>query len=54
LALIPPFGLVTVVITIWMFGVVAEKIKFPGWTSLLLLIPVVNLVILGIWAWSKK
>ena len=39
---------------IWMFWQVAEKINFPGWTSLLLLVPLVNLVMLGIWAWSSK
>jgi len=31
-----------------------EKIKMPGWWALLCLIPVVNLVLYGIAAWSKK
>lgn len=38
---------------IWMFWRIAEKRRFPGWLSLLLLIPVVNLVVLGILAWGK-
>ena len=47
-------GLVVGAVAIWFFWIVVEKIKFPGWTSLLLIIPVVNLIMLGIWAWSKK
>jgi hypothetical protein len=31
-----------------------EKVKRPGWWALLCLIPVVNLVLIGIAAWSKK
>ena len=56
LALIPlPFaGLVIAGVGIWFFWIVAERIKFPGWISLFLLIPLVNLIILGILAWSKK
>ena len=38
--------------TIWSWKTF-EKIKKPGWWSLLLWIPIVNLVILGIVAWSK-
>lgn len=55
LAALIPFGnLVALGVTIWFFWIIAERIKYPGWTSLLLLIPVVNLVILGLWAWKKK
>ena len=46
-------GLVVMGITIWMFWRIAQDIDMPGWTSLLLLIPVLNLVILGIYAWKK-
>ena len=54
-AIIPFFGGFAVMAAmIWMFWQVAEKINFPGWTSLLLLVPLVNLVMLGIWAWSSK
>ena len=38
---------------IWLFWRVAEKRRFPGWVSLLLLIPIVNLVVLGVIAWGK-
>jgi uncharacterized membrane protein YhaH (DUF805 family) len=31
-----------------------EKIKKPGWWALLCLIPIVNLVLWGVAAWSKK
>jgi hypothetical protein len=31
-----------------------ERIKRPGWWALLCLIPVVNLVLYGVAAWSKK
>ena len=51
--LIPFWGIITLGVSVWFFWVIAERIKFPGWTSLLLLVPVINLVILGIWAWSK-
>lgn len=55
LVFIPIIGSLALgIITIWLFWIVAEKIKYPGWTSLLLIIPIVNLVILGIWAWNKK
>ncbi len=30
-----------------------EEIKKPGWWSLLMIIPIVNLIIMGIAAWSK-
>lgn len=46
-------GLAVFGVGVWFFWLIAEKIKFPGWTSLLLLIPVVNLVMLGVWAWKK-
>jgi hypothetical protein len=53
--LIPFIGQIAmIVVMIWLFWIVVEKIKFPGWTSLLLLIPIVNLVMLGVWAWAKK
>lgn len=51
---IPIVGaLAMTVAMIWMFWKVAENIDFPGWTSLLMLIPIVNLVMLGVWAWGK-
>lgn len=51
---IPMIGsLVVMVAGIWMFWRIAELRKFPGWVSLLLILPLVNLVVLGILAWGK-
>ncbi len=47
-------GIAFAAVMVWFLWIVAEKLKFPGWTSLLTIIPVVNLIILGIWAWAKK
>ena len=46
-------GLALFACTIWLFWRIAERIDMPGWTSLLLIIPIVNLVVLGIYAWKK-
>lgn len=42
----------TVFTIIWMWKMF-EEIKKPGWWTILMLIPVVNLVMIGIAAWSK-
>jgi hypothetical protein len=42
----------TVFATIWLWKVF-EALKRPGWWALLCLIPIVNLVLLGIAAWGK-
>jgi hypothetical protein len=31
-----------------------EALKKPGWWAILLIVPIVNYVIMGIVAWSKK
>ena len=46
-------GLATTVLCISMFWIIAKKIGYPEWMSLLLLIPIVNLIILGVFAWRK-
>jgi hypothetical protein len=46
-------GLAVAGVSIWLFWRIAERRKFPGWISLLLLVPGVNLVVLGIIAWAK-
>ena len=46
-------GIVAIGAMIYIWWRVAEKINKPGWWSLLLLIPIVNLVIMGIMAWGK-
>ena len=47
-------GLVTLGVTIWLFWRISKRMKFPAWISLLLIVPFVNLVVLGILAWYKK
>jgi len=48
------FGLAfTVFAVIWQWKMF-EEIKRPGWWAILCLIPVLNLVLYGIAAWSKK
>ncbi len=52
--IVPWLGqLALTIVGIWMFWRIAERIKFPGWTSLLMLIPIVNLIVLGIYAWHE-
>lgn len=55
LAPIIPFigGLAMMAVMIWMFWIIAEEIGMPGWTSILLILPIVNLIIMGIYAWKK-
>jgi hypothetical protein len=55
LASVIPFigSLAVLVAGIWMFWKVAEEIGKEGWTSILLIMPIVNLVVLGYYAWSK-
>jgi len=43
----------SVVVVIWHWKLF-EKFKYPGWWSLLTVIPFVNLIIIGIVAWSKR
>ncbi len=56
--LIPVIGFLfqlafTVFAIIWMWKMF-EAIKEPGWWAILMIIPIVNLVIIGVAAWSKK
>jgi hypothetical protein len=59
---IPVIGFIIYAVAILTFAVynviwrwkMLEAIKMPGWWSLLMLIPIVNLVLIGIAAWSKK
>jgi len=55
LAFIIPFlgGLVTLAAVIWWFWLISEKVGYPGWLSLLNIIPFGGLVLLGILAWGK-
>jgi len=54
LAIIPFIGfLACAAVGVWWFWKIAERRDRPGWWSLLLLIPLVNLVILGVLAWGE-
>jgi Zn-dependent protease len=46
-------GLAFMAIMIWWWWKICEKRGREGWWSLLMLIPIVNLVILGMLAWSE-
>lgn len=55
LPIIPILGnlaLIVVVVMIWWN--IAEALKRPGWFGILMIVPIVNLVVLGIMAWGKK
>ena len=52
---IPVLGsLAILAVTLWWWWKISEKCGKEGWWALLFLIPVVNLVIMGILAWGKK
>jgi len=55
LAVFVPFigGLAVFAGMIYLWWLIAEAIKKPGWWSLLMIIPVVNLVMMGIMAWGE-
>lgn len=47
------FGLLIMLgVTVWWWWRIAEERKKPGWMSLLMLVPIVNLIIIGVLAWS--
>ena len=46
-------GIVLLGVSIWLFWRIAEARKLPGWISLLMIIPGVNLIVIGIIAWAK-
>ncbi len=53
LALIPFIGgLAFMAVYIWWWWKIAEARKKEGWLSILLIIPIVNLIIVGIIAWK--
>ena len=54
LAVFVPFigGPLVLAGTIYLYWIIAEKVERPGWFAILLIIPIVNLVILGMMAWG--
>ncbi len=54
LGVIPIIGTLLVIgVSVWWFWKVAEARGKPGWWGILMLVPVVNLIILGILAWGE-
>ena len=50
---IPFIGIIIVLgISVWLWWKIAEVRGKPGWWGLLMLIPIVNLIIMGVIAWS--
>jgi hypothetical protein len=53
-AIIPHLGgLIMLAAMVYIWWKIAERLGKPGWWSLLLLVPVVNLAIIGIMAWGS-
>lgn len=46
-------GIVMMVLVVIWWWKIAEACKKPGWWGILMLIPIVNLIIMGILAWGK-
>jgi len=47
-------GLILTVVMLYLWYKIAEAIKRPGWWGILVVVPLVNIVILGIMAWGKE
>ena len=53
-AIIPILGsFVVMAMIVYLWWKIAERLDKPGWYGILMLIPVVNLVIMGMLAWGK-
>ena len=53
--IIPVIGSIAVLAAMaYFWWLIAEKLKRPNWWGILMIIPIVNLVIIGILAWGKK
>jgi|WetSurMetagenome_2_1015567.scaffolds.fasta_scaffold671752_2 hypothetical protein len=46
-------GLAVAVFMVWMWWKIAGKLGFPNWYGVLTIIPIANLIIVGIMAWGK-
>lgn len=52
--LIPVVGwIISLGITAWWWWLIAERRRMPGWLGILMIIPLVNLVVIGYIAWAK-
>ena len=55
LAFIPIIGIfIGLALSVYLWWKIAEQRNRPGWFGILMLIPIVNFVLMGILAWSKK
>lgn len=45
-------GLIVLALSVFLWWKIAEARKLPGWIALLMLIPLVNLAIMGVIAWK--
>jgi hypothetical protein len=51
---IPYIGMLAfIVFAVWIWWKISEARGFPGWFGLLQLVPIVNLIILGVVAWGE-
>jgi len=46
-------GLIGLIIMLWWWWKIAEARNRPGWWGILMIVPILNLVLLGILAWGK-
>lgn len=46
-------GLALLAVTAWWWWKIAERRHHPGWVGILMLVPVVNLIVMGVLAWGK-
>jgi hypothetical protein len=54
-AIIPVLGgLAVLALMIFLYWKLAEACKRPGWWGILLVVPIVNLIMIGILAWGKE
>ena len=54
LTLIPAVGAIAfMAVSVWWWWKIAENRKFPGWLGILTIVPIVNLIVMGIIAWNK-
>jgi len=55
LAFIPTIGgMITTATFAYIWWRISEKLGKPGWWGILIMVPIINLVIIGIMAWKKE
>ncbi|NJL43797.1 MAG: hypothetical protein HC945_00510 [Nitrosarchaeum sp.] len=54
LIILPFIGpLAVLALYVWWFWIMCEQLQKPGWWGILLVVPFVNLIMLGILAWAE-